>query len=61
MKMIIWVIIGVLRRTVVGDRLLTNLCGHHLQSQVIAFSQLKNLGEQFDCSIDRVVTDKAVM
>ena len=32
--LIIWVI-GVLRRTVVGDWLFDNLCGSHLQSQVI--------------------------
>ena len=38
--MIIWVI-GVLRRTIVGEVCFDNMCRSHLQSQVIVLSQLK--------------------
>ena len=38
LKKIIWVI-GVLRRTVVSDRRFDNLCGSHLQSQVVSIDQ----------------------
>ena len=61
-KMIIWVI-GVLRRTVVCDWRFDNLCGCHLQSQVIVLVswKFKNSGERFDRSIDRVAVGKRVM
>jgi len=54
---------GVLRRTVVCDWRFDNLCGCHLQSQVIVFVswKFKNPGEQFDWSIDRVAIGKYVM
>ena len=62
LKKIIWVI-RVLRRTVVGDWLFDNLCGSHLQSQVILLVswKFKNSGERFDWSIDRVAVDKRVI
>ena len=59
--MIIWVI-GGLRRTVVGDWRFDNLCGSHLQSEVIVLVswKFKNPGERFDWSIDRVAVGKRV-
>jgi len=60
--LIIWVI-GVLRRTVVGHWLFDNLCGSHLQSQVVVLVswKFKNPGERFDWSIDRVSVGKRVL
>ena len=51
LKKIIWVI-GVLRRTVVSDWRFDNLCGSHLQSQVVVLVswKFKNPGERFDWS-----------
>ena len=62
LKKIIWVA-GALRGTVVGDRRFDNLCGSHLQSQVIASVcwKFKNPGERFDWSIDRVAVGKWMM
>ena len=62
LKKIIWVI-GVLRRTVVSDWRFDNLCGSHLQSQVVVLVswKFKNPGERFDWSIDRVAVGKYVM
>ena len=62
LKKIIWVI-GVLRRTLVSDRHFDNLCGSHLQSQVVVLVswKFKNPGEQFDWSVDRVAIGKCVM
>ena len=62
LKKIIWVI-GVLRRTVVSDWRFYNLCGSHLQSQVVVLVswKFKNPGERFDWSIDRVAVGKYVM
>ena len=62
LKKIIWVI-GVLRRTVVSDWRFDNLCGSHLQSQVVVLVswKFKNPGEWFDWSIDRVAVGKYVM
>ena len=62
LKKIIWVI-GVLRRTVVIDWRCDNLCGSHLQSQVVVLVswKLKNSGERFDWSVDRVAVGKCVM
>ena len=47
LKKIIWVI-GVLRRTVVSDWRFDNLCGSHLQSQVVVLVswKFKNPGEE---------------
>ena len=61
LEKIIWVI-GVLRGTVVCNWRFVNLCGSHLQSQVIViFSwNFKNPGERFDWSIDRVAAGKRV-
>ena len=60
LKKIIWVT-GVLRRTVVSDWRLHNLCGSHLKSQVVALIswKFKNSGERFDWSI--VAVGKRVM
>ena len=62
LKKIIWVV-GVLRRTLVCDWRFDNLCGSHLQSQVIVLVswKFKNPGERFDWSIDRVADGKRVM
>ena len=62
LEKIIWVI-GVLRRTVVSDGCFDNLCGSHLQSQVIALVswKIKNPSERFDWSIDRVAVGTRVM
>ena len=62
LKKILWVI-GVLRRTVVSDWRFDNLCGSHLQSQVIVLVswKFKNPGERFDWSINRVAVDKRVI
>ena len=62
LKKIIWVI-GVLRRTVVIDWRFDNLCGSHLQGQVVVLVswKFKNPGERFDWSIDRVAVGKYVM
>ena len=61
-KKMIWVI-GVLRRTAVGDWRFDNLCGSHLQRQVIVLViwKFKNSGEQFHWSMDRVAIDKSIM
>ena len=62
LKKIIWVT-GVLRRTVFSDWRFDNLCGSHLQSQVVVlFSwKFKNPGERFDWSVYRVAVGKYVM
>ena len=62
LKKIIWVI-GVLRRTVFSDWRFDNLCGSHLQSQVVVLGswKFKNLGERFDWPIDTVAVGKYVM
>ena len=67
LKKIIWVI-GVLRRTVVIDWRFDNLCGSHLQSQVVVLVswKFKNPGERFGrfgrfWSVDRVAVGKCVM
>ena len=60
LKKIIWVI-GVLRRTVVSDWSFDNLCGSHLQSQVVvlvSWKLKKNPGDRFDWSVDRVAVSK---
>ena len=61
LKKIIWVT-GVLRRTVVIDWRFNNLCGSHLQSQVVVLVswKFKNPGERFDWSVDRVAVGKCV-
>ena len=53
LKKIIWVI-GVLRRTVVIDWRCDNLCGSHLQSQVVVLVswKFKNPGERFETSVN---------
>ena len=53
----------VLRRTVVSDWRFDNLCGSHLQSQVVALVswKFKNPGERFDWSVDRVAVGKCVI
>ena len=62
LKKIIWVI-GFLRRTVVSNWRFDNLCGSHLQSQVVVLvsGKFKNLGERFVWSIDRVAIGKYVV
>ena len=62
LKMIIWVI-GVLRRTVVSDWRFDDLCGSHLQSQVVVLVswKFKNPGERFDWSVDRVAVSKCAI
>ena len=62
LKKIIWVT-GVLRRTVVSDWRFDNLCGSHLQSQVVVLVswKFKNPGERFDWSVDRVAVGKCVV
>ena len=62
LKKIIWVV-GVLRKTVVSDWRFDNLCGSHLQSQVVVLVswKFKNPGERFDWSVDRVAVGKCVM
>ena len=62
LKKIIWVI-GVLKRTVVSDWRFDNLCGSHLQSQVVVLVswKFKNPCERFDFSVDRVAVGKCVM
>ena len=62
LKKIIWVI-RVLRRTVVSDWRFDNLCGSHLQSQVVVIVswKLKNPGERFDWSVGRVAAGKCVI
>ena len=63
LKKIIWVI-GVLRKTVVSDWHFDNLCGSHLQSQVVVLVSWKfnwNPGERFDLSVDRVAVGKCVV
>ena len=59
---IIWVI-GPLRRTVLATDASGNLCGSHLQSQVVLLVswKFKNPAEQFDWSVDRVAFGKCVM
>ena len=56
LKKITWVI-RVLRRTVVSDWRFDNLCGSHLQSQVVVLVnwKFKNPGKRLDWSVDRVV------
>ena len=55
--------LGAWGRTVVCDWHFDNLCGGHLQSQVIVLVswKFKNPGERFDWSIDRVAVGKCVM
>ena len=62
LKTIIWVI-GVLRRTVVCGWHFNNLCGSHLQNQVILLVswKFKNPGERFDWSIDKVAIGKPLI
>ena len=62
LKKIIWVI-WVLRKTVVCDWRFDKLCGSHLQSKLIVLVswKIKNPGERFDWSIDRVAIGKCVM
>ena len=54
---------GVLRRTVVGNWCFNNLCGSHLQSQVIVLVSWKftNPGGWFDWSIDSIAVGKPMM
>ena len=56
-------VIGVLTRTVVSDWRFDNLCGSHLQSQVVVLvsGKFKNPCERFDWSVDRVAVGKCVM
>ena len=56
-------VIGLLRRTIVGEWRFDNLYGSRFQSQVIVLVswRFKNPGELFDWSMDRVAVGKRVM